>query len=734
MNATHTVPPDIDYGIVTIKEEEFRALQTRFGAVELIRGRNRRYFKGVVRTRTGRLRTVALARCVAQGQGEAQSVTSDLIADLNPCWILVVGIAGAVPAEEFGLGDVLLASRLLDFSVQAAIEGGPPELDTSGGWIHPSVVELLSIIPGAAEELGPWNTPDGLGRVRPALIVPDDLGDDRYYGDDSSRLRVRNALRTRFREDRATHQPRLRIGGVASSNTLVKDTQLVREWKSAARSITHIEMELGGVYRAAWTRSQIVPVLSVRGISDIVGFRRDAEWTDYACETAAAFAGALIRSDLPFFDDSSTRTGPAIVDLPGAAPEDLPKDVHQEPSASRRLGESLVAEREAHDLSRNPEFASFQFLGFHTSAATVDLVALCDADAMTESDVVRLRDEFFGLVRQLPHDLGLKPRGRNPNGLLGFVFSDGCPEPMARLIARQTRISHAEETGGVSVAWAIDARNRRIHTHDNPVSILPPVIVPARTVYPGLEFLESLLGRLPALASTERSAQGDHPPMGAHGLASRLASRREPSTEPASPTPAELHGAQPGKIHILFLAANSVDAPLDLEWELSQIKANLRLAKERGRLELTPVMAATIDEVMQAMLDAPPTIVHFSGHGRSEGVVLRDGSGNPHLVACKALASLLSLFRETVNCVVLNACWSESQARAIREHIPYVIGTRAMIPDRAAIAFSTGFYKAIAAGKDVPFAFRMGLTRVQAEGEDVDNLVALFSSDDPPVV
>jgi nucleoside phosphorylase len=308
VNATDSVLPNIDYGIITIKEEEFSALQSRFGAMKLIQGRNRRYFTGVVQTRTGEWRTVALVRCVGQGQGEAQSVASDLIADLEPGWILVVGIAGAVPAEEFGLGDVLLASRLLDFSVQAAIEGQPPELDTSGGRVHPSVEELLSIIPGVAEELGPWNTPENVGRLRPALTVPEDPADERLYGDGAWRARVQNALRTRFREDRATHRPRLRIGGVASSNTLVKDTELVKDWKSAARSITHMEMELGGVYRATWTRSRIVPTLSVRGISDVVGFRRDAEWTEYACETAAAFVGALIRSDLPFFDDSSARS------------------------------------------------------------------------------------------------------------------------------------------------------------------------------------------------------------------------------------------------------------------------------------------------------------------------------------------------------------------------------------------------------------------------------------------
>jgi hypothetical protein len=126
------------------------------------------------------------------------------------------------------------------------------------------------------------------------------------------------------------------------------------------------------------------------------------------------------------------------------------------------------------------------------------------------------------------------------------------------------------------------------------------------------------------------------------------------------------------------------------------------------------------------MLDDSPTIVHFSGHGRTEGILLRDEGGQPRLVSGKALASLFKLFRDTVECVVLNACWSEPQARAIHEHIPHVIGTRAEIPDDTAVAFSTGFYKAIGAGKDVEFAYQMGLARVEADGGDAEELVTLL--------
>jgi hypothetical protein len=85
-------------------------------------------------------------------------------------------------------------------------------------------------------------------------------------------------------------------------------------------------------------------------------------------------------------------------------------------------------------------------------------------------------------------------------------------------------------------------------------------------------------------------------------------------------------------------------------------------------------------------------------------------------VSTEALSGLFELFKNTVRCVVLNSCYSEPQARAIRRHIPYVIGMRSYIPDPAAVAFSTGFYKALGAGKDIPFAFDMGKASIRLEG------------------
>lgn len=182
----------------------------------------------------------------------------------------------------------------------------------------------------------------------------------------------------------------------------------------------------------------------------------------------------------------------------------------------------------------------------------------------------------------------------------------------------------------------------------------------------------------------------------------------------------------PGKIKILFLAANSWVVPLEIEAEVKNIETSLKLAQERDNLVFKPVWAVTITSMIQAMLDESPTIVHFSGHSDESGIKLQDDAGGEKIVSPDALSNLFKLFKNTVHCVVLNSCYSEPQARAIRRHIPYVIGSRALLPDGMAVAFSTGFYKAIGAGRDIPFAFNMGKVSSQMEGISSENILVLI--------
>ena len=51
-----------------------------------------------------------------------------------------------------------------------------------------------------------------------------------------------------------------------------------------------------------------------------------------------------------------------------------------------------------------------------------------------------------------------------------------------------------------------------------------------------------------------------------------------------------------------------------------------------------------------------------------------DDEGESVYVETQALANLFELHKGNVECVLLNACYSEEQAQAIAKHIPVVIG------------------------------------------------------------
>ena len=143
----------------------------------------------------------------------------------------------------------------------------------------------------------------------------------------------------------------------------------------------------------------------------------------------------------------------------------------------------------------------------------------------------------------------------------------------------------------------------------------------------------------------------------------------------------------------------------------------MQRAKKRELFDLKQRWAVRFGDVYQALLDFKPQIVHFSGHGSgNDGLALEDEDGNLKLVDNLALAKLFELFSTTVECVVLNACYSEVQAIAIAKHIPYVIGMNQEIGDKAAIKFATGFYNALGAGESVEFAYKLGCNVIQLDG------------------
>jgi WD40 repeat protein len=149
---------------------------------------------------------------------------------------------------------------------------------------------------------------------------------------------------------------------------------------------------------------------------------------------------------------------------------------------------------------------------------------------------------------------------------------------------------------------------------------------------------------------------------------------------------------------ILILAANPKNTVrLRLDQEVRDIEEGLQLARQRDNFILQQKGAVRPRDIRLAVLDFRPNIIHFSGHGsQTEGLSFEDEVGKEKFVTAVALAEFFKLFANDVECVLLNACYSEVQASAIAQHIDYVIGMNQAIADKAALEFSVGFYDALA--------------------------------------
>jgi hypothetical protein len=169
---------------------------------------------------------------------------------------------------------------------------------------------------------------------------------------------------------------------------------------------------------------------------------------------------------------------------------------------------------------------------------------------------------------------------------------------------------------------------------------------------------------------------------------------------------------------ILFLGANPPDLPrLRIDEEIREIEQEIRLGRERDHIKVETRWAVRGPDISRALLDIEPDFVHFAGHGGGgeESFAAENESGNAILVPVAGLVELFETAGESVRCVIVNACSTQQLARDLSAALPraYVIGMRQPVGDRSAIRFSVGFYQALASGRPVEQAFRLGRAQMK---------------------
>jgi hypothetical protein len=217
-------------------------------------------------------------------------------------------------------------------------------------------------------------------------------------------------------------------------------------------------------------------------------------------------------------------------------------------------------------------------------------------------------------------------------------------------------------------------------------------------------------------------------------------------------------------ITALFLGANARDTErLELGAEVRDIREAIEAMGAGGDFRFEAELAVRPTDLQKLLLKYTPEILHFSGHGigsggaraaraskqsrgnsrdflppedneqpaiedSSGGILLVDRDGASVTVNPEALTELLEIARREprLRCVVLNACFTASQAEGIQKHVECVIGMSRAVDDAAATAFAIGFYRALAAGESVAAAFKFGRSEIGMRGLPDKDVPKLF--------
>lgn len=182
----------------------------------------------------------------------------------------------------------------------------------------------------------------------------------------------------------------------------------------------------------------------------------------------------------------------------------------------------------------------------------------------------------------------------------------------------------------------------------------------------------------------------------------------------------------PEKITVLFLAANPLDqTSLRLDEEVREITEKVRGTKHRDSVHLVSCWAVRPLDILQAINEHQPTIIHFSGHGSSNELVFQDNNGGTKIVSTEAFIQTI-MASSVVRLIFFNACHSYSQANALVQYVEAAIGMNDAIGDTAARIFAASFYSAIGFGLPLNQAFNQAKAALMLEGIQEDGVPELF--------
>jgi nucleoside phosphorylase len=213
------------------------------------------YFSTVPAYGRGGSYCAAVTMLNQMGNVEAARHAAQAISDLNPAYVLMVGIAGGV-SGRIRLGDVVVATEILYYEVAKQYPEGPQR------------------------------------RPRVYPVDPVLLDRTKNYNDTT----WQDLVLVERPDGKAIDTPRVSFGPIAAGEKVVADSGFVSDLIGSIPKLVGIEMESYGVATAAAHSAERPRFLAIRGICDFADSSKSDDWQEYAAGCAAAFTIGFLRS------------------------------------------------------------------------------------------------------------------------------------------------------------------------------------------------------------------------------------------------------------------------------------------------------------------------------------------------------------------------------------------------------------------------------------------------------
>ena len=199
------------------------------------------------------------------------------------------------------------------------------------------------------------------------------------------------------------------------------------------------------------------------------------------------------------------------------------------------------------------------------------------------------------------------------------------------------------------------------------------------------------------------------------------------TAQPATPLPVN------PPLRVLGLVSAPRDLPaLDVAEERRRLTDAIDDLGRHRQVELTWASSGSWPCLQEMLLDGHWHVLHFIGHGgfdRGVGVLAMEDelTGQTNLVSSARFARLLHVCRPVPRLVVLNSCQSgeaagdllsSTAAALVHSGISAAVAMQFVVTDPAALAFSRGFYQALAHNHPVDEAVRLGRIAIDGTSEN----------------